>query len=188
MDPVVGEVIKYSIAPAVGLMTLLISNGHNRSLANAERTHQEIRAEAEARETRRERRYEERRAAFADLIEAATTMRETALKAEWKGEPPPSDYLDPPDLVDYLQPLRNARNDVLLIGTKESRDAADKLQTATEDYVWSWTSEDYRKMDQALIDFRDAARHDLGIEGGAPDTPVAKPTRKQRPVIQKPPA
>lgn len=177
MDEVLGEVIKYSIAPAVGLLTLLATNRHNRAQANAERAHQQARAQGEAADARTERRYDERRTAYAGFIDVVTGMRETALKREWEGRPTPSDYLDPPDLAGYMEPLDKAHNAVLLIGTKETRDASEKLHKATWDYVWTWTSEDYRHLDQALIDFRAAARRDLGIEGGAPDTPGTKPTK-----------
>lgn len=187
MDPVTGEVIRYAIAPAVGLLTLWLSNRHNRSQAAEERLDRATAAESEAREARTERRYEERRAAFTDLIDVATRMREASLKSEYDGHPTPSDIFDWPQLSGYREPLREALSKVLLIGTKETRDAAERLRKTTEDFVWSWSTEDYRTMDQALIDFRDAARRDLGIEGGAPDTPSGKPAKHVRPKASAPP-
>lgn len=183
MTPETVDLIKYVVAvvvPAVvGLLTLWLTNRHNRSHAASERAHQKALADAATLEARTAQMYGERRVAFMSLIDRATQLRDESLKSDYEGERRPSDYLDGPELEDYLRPLRQALNEVLLLGTKETRDAAERVRKATVAYVWSWGSDDYRTLDQALIDLRAAARADLGIEGGAPDLATGKPAKPE---------
>ncbi|WP_207556025.1 hypothetical protein [Intrasporangium flavum] len=179
MTPEAVELTKYVVAvvvPAiVGLLTLGLSNRHNRSQARAEHAHQKVLADTASQEARIERRYEERRAAYAALIDQASSLRQEALLLEFAGKDRPSDYLDPPDLETHFSELRRALNEVLLLGTKETRAAAERVGGRTEAFVWSWETDDYRNLDHALIEFRAAARADLGIEGGAEEVATSKP-------------
>lgn len=184
MQPQTVDLIKYlavALLPAaVGVVTLVLTNRSNQRRADAERVHQETLADAAARDARTERRYEERKAVYMRLIGQASGMRDTALRHEYEGDDKPGDFLDPPDLESYFEPLREALNEVLLVGTQETRKSAERIRSATEAFVWSWSNDHYRALDQALIDFRTAARADLGIEGGVPEQAAEKPPEPDR--------
>lgn len=180
------DLIKYIVPfllPVIaGLLTLWLSNRHSQNLASAERSHREKLATSAAAEAMVERRYEQRHGVVMRLIDEATRLRDGALKDEYSGRQggPPSSYLDGPELEDHFRPLRQALNEALLVGTEETRDAAERVVTATERYVWDWASADYTALDQAPIDLRAAARRDLGIDGGAPEKAAIKPVRALR--------
>lgn len=121
-------------------------------------------------------RYSERRIAYSTFVNIASGLRDNALEREWGGLTSPADQgAEQGDLVGLFKPLQEALNEVLLLGTQETREAAERLELAVTAYVWSWLNDDYRSLDQAFIDFRAAARHDLGIEAGAPEVATGKP-------------
>jgi hypothetical protein len=179
------DLVKY-LAPILlpvlaGLLTLWLSNSHSRQLAQVERAHQEKLANATATQAATERRYEQRLRVVAALVDEATRLRDEALKDEYYGDKgPPSGYLDGPELEDHFRVLRQTLNEALLVGTSATRDAAERVARTTERYVWDWDSDDYTALDQALIDFRAAARKDLGIDGGTPEKAAPKPNRPSR--------
>lgn len=128
-----------------------------------------------------ERRCEQRLSVVTRLIDDATRLRDLALEEEYEERrDPPSSYLDGPELEDHFRPLRKVLNEALLVGTSQTRDAAERIVKATERYVWDWKSADYTALDQALIDFRAAARADLGIEAGEPEKAASKPIGRPR--------
>lgn len=177
MGPDTTEFVRFLaalIVPAlVGLVTLGLSNRHSRGQAASEREHQAtLTREAAARATVAER-YEERREAYAQLINVAVQLRDEATERDYEGKEPPENFLDGPELVGHFRALTEAVNRVLLIGTRPTRTSAEKLATCVQAYVWSQSG--YRDLDVALIDFRAAARSDLGIERDGPDVPTDLP-------------
>lgn len=177
MDPETVDLVKFLAAltvPAlVGLGTLALSNRHSRRQAEADREHQALLArEAAARATTAER-YEERRQAYSQLVNVAVQLRDEAAEREYEGKEPPENYLDGPELEGHFRSLTEAVNSVLLIGTSQTRSAAEKLATHVQSYVWSQSG--YRDLDAALIEFRAAARADLGIERDGEDAPADLP-------------
>lgn len=177
MNPDTAELAKFLaalIVPAlVGLLTLVLSNRHSHRLALAERGHQARLARDAANQAAKAERYDERRRAYSHLVNVAVQLRDEAVERGYEGKPPPEDYLDGPELVGHFQPLTEAVNDVLLIGTHNTRATAEQLAKEVQAYVWSQAG--YRELDRALINFRSAARVDLGIEGGEADQPEDLP-------------
>ncbi|HWC22738.1 MAG TPA: hypothetical protein VG502_10610 [Flexivirga sp.] len=178
------DLIKYfgaSVVPvAASLVTFLLTNRHARLMADADRAHQKQLAADAAADQRTEHRYTERLDAVTHVVDAATAIRDRALEDEYRGKETPSDYLDGPELESYFRPLRESINALLLVGTQRTREAAERLQTATEGYAWSWESDKYTELDQALIDLRAAARVDLGIDAGGTEVASAKPAPPER--------
>lgn len=179
------DLIKYVVpilVPVITvLLTLWITNRHSRKLARDDREHQKLMSNSAATHAMVERRYEQRLSVVMRLIDEATRLRDEALKEEYsERKGPPSNYLDGPELEDHFRPLRQILNEALLVGSAQTRDAAERVAKATERYVWDWDSDDYTALDQALIDLRTAARSDLGIEAGEPEKAAVKPPRALR--------
>jgi hypothetical protein len=177
MDPATTDLVKFLaalIVPAlVGLGTLALSNRHGRRQAETDREHQALLArEAAARATIADR-YDERRQAYSGLVNVAVHLRDEAAEREYEGKEPPENFLDGPELEDHFRSLTEAVNNVLLIGTSQTRIAAEELATRVQSYVWS--QDGYRDLDAALILFRAAARADLGIEQDGEDAPSDLP-------------
>lgn len=177
MDSEITDLVKFLaalIVPAlVGLCTLAASNRHGRRQAEAEREHQVLLARDAASRGAIAERYDERRQAYAALLNVAAQLRDETAEREYEGKEPPENYLDGPELEEHFRSLTEALNNVLLIGTRQTRRAAEEMVARVQSYVWSHNG--YRDLDAAVIEFRAAARADLGIEGDGDDAPASLP-------------
>lgn len=136
MDADTTELVKFGVAlivPAlVGLGTLALSNRHNRRQAEDERRHQaRLTREAATRAAIAER-YDERRQAYSQLTNVAAQLGADSVQREYEGMNPPKHYLDGPELEDHFRPLVESVNNVLLIGTRGTRAAAEDLARTLE--------------------------------------------------------
>lgn len=156
MEPEKAELIRYALTlgvPAlIGLLTLTVTAFQANAMAKAA-----------ARESRISQRYNERSDTYMQLASIVGEMQRSVFDREQQGRVAPADeQANMEDLIDDFVPLNTAVNRVLLIGTKATREASQRLEGATMNCYWSGA--DAGKMQEALDDFFAAARADLGVE------------------------
>ncbi|MGO1385435.1 MAG: hypothetical protein ACTHU1_11705 [Arachnia sp.] len=181
-----------AVVPALAtLIALAISTSHARRGAEAERGHQELMAKGAAADAAIEHRFADRQEAFLQLVRAVEFRRDEDLSREWQGDSSPMDLgYEQGDFFSHSAPMREALTKVSFLGTRSTREAAKSMVDALTQYSFTWRADDFRQLEERIIQFREAALVDLGIEPGPqtePDTkpklppPEARPSRFQNP-------
>lgn len=158
--------VTLAVPAAAALLAAALTNRHNRRLADADREHRDRQARAAEEVARLERRYDERRGAVRRVVDQATRLRDKAIYLEAvKNLDPPSSTIERAELEDELRPLHEAVCDVLLVCTWATREAAQRVELLTGNYIWDWDQNDRHALNRAIEKLLAEGRRDLGIDG-----------------------